>query len=679
VVAAEVIQRYVRGFLWRRAEERRLAREARIAKERNIRHVRRRQMQRDYCKAISIPTPQQLCPYNETRSAFLLRSTGWDSEVDTDNLHRYQLEDLLMRLGLATSGTREQLLVRFKRWILHRAVIADIAVQCASVSVGRALNGSGGVYTLDVPTPTRREPPLVQLRQFQGKGFTSLGASFASDSVYAIDSKAQLFLLRGRDNYTDTMEPASPPDGNGQAASVVGPAVGGGWLLAGRWFSMLKREATTEVAPGGHHALCCTEGGDAYSWGLNPHGELGSNHALDMKNPQEPTCMTLLPAGESVVSVSAGAYHGAAVSAKGRVYAWGCNTANELAQINTFTEELKSTFYSTPVCVELNAPEYKLLPLSATAYRGASEGRSLESLGGDPTLIPESLYHRWFISRVSCGAAHTACIDNEGRILTWGCRDGGRLGRRSTAWPPLQTDDDDEQEMSASQKRRKQRPQRGAPPAEVDDLWANGKVCIDLCCGAWHTLLLVTDRQIATDDGRVKRKTATSSKTSHAPAQKPTEVFSFGSGITGQLGLGDKTLSVTPAKVHGLPAGNDPDAAAVVGVRAGTYVSAISDSNGQVWMWGARGAGMFQPLPRKAELPKGRRAGGLVDFCCTRDCVVFATKGVGPEYFEEMVELKIAAYRKEREADEVREIVPCTKDLLVFQKLTHYHHTTFIK
>jgi hypothetical protein len=80
VVAAEVIQRYVRGFLWRRAEERRLAREARIAKERNIRHVRRRQMERDY---------------------------WWDCEVDADGLHRYQIEDLLMRLGLATSGTRE--------------------------------------------------------------------------------------------------------------------------------------------------------------------------------------------------------------------------------------------------------------------------------------------------------------------------------------------------------------------------------------------------------------------------------------------------------------------------------------------------------------------------------------------------------------------------------------------
>ena len=164
-----------------------------------------------------------------TRLAPLFASLNRVGRVDTDNLHRYQLEDLLMRLGLATSGTRE-LLVRFKRWILHRCDCGHrgavrIGVRRPSLTDRRSLYSGCS----DANSP---RPPLVQLRQFQGKGFTSLGASFASDSVYAIDSKAQLFLLRGRDNYTDTMEPASPPDGNGQAASVVGPAVGGGWLLA---------------------------------------------------------------------------------------------------------------------------------------------------------------------------------------------------------------------------------------------------------------------------------------------------------------------------------------------------------------------------------------------------------------------------------------------------------------
>jgi hypothetical protein len=42
------------------------------------------------------------------------------------------------------------------------------------------------VYAIDVPTPSRRDPPLLQLRQFQGKGYSKLDAGFASDSVYAV-------------------------------------------------------------------------------------------------------------------------------------------------------------------------------------------------------------------------------------------------------------------------------------------------------------------------------------------------------------------------------------------------------------------------------------------------------------------------------------------------------------
>jgi len=129
---------------------------------------------------------------------------------------------------------------------------------------------------------------------------------------------------------------------------------------------------------------------------------------------------------------------------------------------------------------------------------------------------------------------------------------------------------------------------------------------------------------------------------------RPGLVYTFGSGLSGQLGIGEVTLAQTPLRVRrggGMPSD-------VVSVRAGTYVTACAQSNGQVWYWGARGAGMFQPVPLAAELPTGQRAGGLTDFACTRDCVVFLTNGVGPEYFEQMVDAKVDEYKAERLADE---------------------------
>ena len=130
--------------------------------------------------------------------------------------------------------------------------------------------------------------------------------------------------------------------------------------------------------------------------------------------------------------------------------------------------------------------------------------------------------------------------------------------------------------------------------------------------------------------------------------KRPGAVWSFGSGSNGQLGAGEAHHAPVPTPVQGLPS------IGILKVCAGTYVSACSDVHGGVWSWGSRGAGMFQPRPRITQLPAGQRSGGLADFACARDCLVFLTAGVAADFFEKMVELKIAGYREERKADEVR-------------------------
>lgn len=585
-------------------------------------------------------------------------------------------------MGMTTSGTREQLLVRFKRWVLHRAIVADVAVQCAAVAVDRSLNGSGGVYTIDVPTPSRRTPPLVQLRQFQGKGYAQLGTSFASDAVYAIEAaQRHVFLLRGVDHFTDTGPPTQASahgkggalPGSGAARAEEGGAdpfgLGGGWLLAGRWLSVLKKERTLNVSPGGHFACCSTEGGEAYTWGLGPHGELGSNHPCNMDDPQEPLTMHLLPPNEEVRRVASGAFHGVAAMASGRCFAWGCNASNELGLSNTFTGDLRDCFYAAPVAVD--------------------------ALGLSPT--PGLIGHRRHVVLVACGASHSVAVDRDGRVVTWGCRDGGRLGRRDTGWP-VEEGNGDDVGTAAAARRRKVRPQGGGPPGEVEGLWDEEEVaCVGVACGAWHTLLLCVPRGEVWDPdpegtkARLKREAwekqrrlllgggsdddddgnegggGSPAKHHHKKGKKkkkkkkrekevevnfglgsdkrPGIVFSFGSGINGQLGLNDVHMSPQPARVLGLPAEG------VVSVKAGTYVSACADAMGRVWYWGSRGAGMFQPIPTICELPKGQRAGGLEDVACTRDALVFLTKGVGPEYFESMVDDRIAQFKAQREAD----------------------------
>ena len=176
-----------------------------------------------------------------------------------------------------------------------------------------------------------------------------------------------MFLLRGSDHYTDQSPPSQPgahakgghkpkPTGGGgeeeddEGQDMFG--LGGGWLMSGRWLSVLRKEAVTGVGLGGHFAVCGTAAGEAYTWGLNPHGELGCSAPLGMEAAQAPTGLALLPPGEEVAAVAAGAYHAVAATQSGRVFGWGCNGANELAQVNSFTGDLRDCFYGAPVCAD---------------------------------------------------------------------------------------------------------------------------------------------------------------------------------------------------------------------------------------------------------------------------------------------------------------------------------------
>ena len=109
--------------------------------------------------------------------------------------------------------------------------------QAAVVAVSRNLDGSGGVYALDIPTPSCRRPPLVTLRQFRGKGFVRLASGFATDDVYAVDRLHRLHLLRTLDSGGGAGGKGG--GGGGGMLEVIG---GGGWLLAPRWISWLRSD-----------------------------------------------------------------------------------------------------------------------------------------------------------------------------------------------------------------------------------------------------------------------------------------------------------------------------------------------------------------------------------------------------------------------------------------------------
>ena len=110
--------------------------------------------------------------------------------------------------------------------------------------------------------------------------------------------------------------------------------------------------------------------------------------------------------------------------------------------------------------------------------------------------------NRTTIRNVSCGAAHTALISSKGQMYTFGCGDGGRLGLG---------DNHD-----------------STVPTLVDTLSSERVVMV--CCSNWHTLCIVASRNPPPEED-----------------PKAGWVYTFGSGINGQLGLGKQRSAFYPS------------------------------------------------------------------------------------------------------------------------------------
>lgn len=139
-------------------------------------------------------------------------------------------------------------------------------------------------------------------------------------------------------------------------------------------------DKVVQVAAGGMHTLCLTTKGEVYSFGCNDEGTLGRTTEKD-GSEMVPGKVDGLP---TIIAVSAGDSHSAALADDGTVYAWGnFRDANGSMGLTTAGIQTK------PVCL----------------------------LAGEN------------IVKISSGGDHLVCLSEKGDIFTCGCAEQGQLGR----------------------------------------------------------------------------------------------------------------------------------------------------------------------------------------------------------------------------------------------------------
>jgi len=312
----------------------------------------------------------------------------------------------------------------------------------------------------------------------------------------------------------------SPRRGNGDGDK---PAVRGGdgtLDLA----SQRSRIDICSVACGETHSAFVTSEGQLFTFGQlvasdpPPGGYRGTQEGMRHRATRYPTLWHGQDIARDlhsvIVSVSCGQSHAAALTDNGVLLTWGSNTNGRLG----LGRECSGT--NTPMVVP-NLKQFRIIQVSC----GARHTAAVENAGGlftwgmsstgalglgdvltnprDEVWVPrkvESIKETVFM--VGCGAAHTVAVCHSGKAYTCGWKDNGRLGRR-----PQSLDEE----------------ATFAPIAlRCDPKSSRCPLFVSVAVGGAHTLLL-----------------------SHTRA-----VYAFGSNSFGQLGVGDTNDRGVPTEVR---------------------------------------------------------------------------------------------------------------------------------
>ncbi|KAH9318592.1 hypothetical protein KI387_020361, partial [Taxus chinensis] len=278
--------------------------------------------------------------------------------------------------------------------------------------------------------------------------------------------------------------------------------------------------------------------GRVFAAGLNDYGQLGV--PFDTRHSQEPVEVTGLP--NDISQIFAGYYNSAAISGEGVVYVWGSNFSGQLGLGKNAPKKVCIANEIEP----LNGLQIKTIALGSEHSLALTEDGKVLSWGQGENgrlghgyqssmfkfLEVSSVYspklikpmERVKICRIAAGLTHSACIDEYGAVFTFGQGRMYQLGLGHTKDSSL--------------------------PSHVKDLPFVQKVA----CGGYHTC-------VVTRNG---------------------DVYTWGSSENGCLGLGSQNLAPSPKRVQGslLPLH-------VSEVSCGwKHTAVISGGNVFTWGWG---------------------------------------------------------------------------------------------
>ena len=152
----------------------------------------------------------------------------------------------------------------------------------------------------------------------------------------------------------------------------------------------LSGKTVIAIATGGVNTVALTADGRLFAWGSNVYGQLGDGTTIHHRATPVAVIMSGALLGKTVTAIAAGRYHALALTSGGKLFAWGANGAGELGDGTTHNRRV-------PVAVNMSG-------------------------AGNKT-----------VTAIAAGNGHTVALTSAGKVFAWGWGHFGELGN-GTLW-----------------------------------------------------------------------------------------------------------------------------------------------------------------------------------------------------------------------------------------------------
>jgi len=298
------------------------------------------------------------------------------------------------------------------------------------------------------------------------------------------------------------------------------------------------------LACGFGFTVTVTEKGDLWAFGTGNNGVLGLGTDVDQLLPACVGGADDVFDGEAVVMVAAGLHHTACVTAKGTLWTWGNGAFGKMGHGNKEPRQrptrLGKEMYGGSSAVMVSCGRNHTLVLTAMGLVWSCGSGGYGRLGhGDTvdklvlTLVVTEGFRGAQIVMVAAGGVHSVVLGAAGRVWTWGHGNDGKLGNN-----------DEENRLV---------------PTLLAGEALGGAAAVLVAAGRHHTVAVTLEG----------------------------ELWVWGYGLYGQLGLGDDANRLAPTLVGVEVAfGGSP----VLTVACGDFHSLVVTKDGALWTFGNDGA-----------------------------------------------------------------------------------------